>query len=250
MQIKENIRCIIVDDQMFAIKILEGHLVHFPTFSIDYAGTDIYEALRIIDRSKIDLVFLDIQMPDMNGMQFLKLCKNKCKFIFTTAYSQYAIEGYEHDVVDFLLKPITYERFKKSILKFNQHTNIANTAEPDETKNEHILIKGDAKQKYHKVLLKNIVYVKGLDNYISIQTIAGPIITYMNLKDLIALLPSTRFCRIHKSFIVSVDYINYVDKSAVKVLNEIIPIGLSYKKNFFQLWETKLNRAMICPKQL
>lgn len=224
---------------MFAISILKNHLLHFPEFSLTYGGTDVYEALRIIESSKIDLVFLDIQMPDMNGLQFLKLCKNKCKFIFTTAYSQYAIDGYENDVIDFLLKPITIERFQKSIAKFNHLLQIDSNQE-NESRKEYILIKGDSKQKYFKVKLHDILYIKGLNNYICIYTTTQPIITYMNLKDFIANLPPHKFCRIHRSFIVSIDKILCVKKDSVKIFNEIIPIGSSYKNDFFELWKLKL----------
>ncbi len=233
MENKKNIRCIIVDDQLFAVGILENHLRHFPEITLAYAGTDIYEALHIIETTAIDLVFLDIQMPTMSGLEFMKRCKNRCKFIFTTAYPKYAIDGYEHDIVDFLLKPITLDRFKKSIAKFHQFNKLAGSENiPLET--GHILIKGDAKQKYFKVKLQDIYYVKGLDNYIRIYTTTGSIITYMNLKDLISHLPADSFCRIHRSYIVSLRHITYVEKSLVKVSTDTIPIGSSYKKAFFQ----------------
>ncbi|WP_181390536.1 LytR/AlgR family response regulator transcription factor [Sphingobacterium athyrii] len=236
---KNSIQCVIIDDQMFAVDILRNHLLHFPEFSLAYYGTDVYEALRIIESSKIDLIFLDIQMPDMNGLQFLKLCKNKSKFIFTTAYSQYAFDGYENDVIDFLLKPITFERFEKSIAKFQHILQIGSNQET-ESRKDYILIKGDSKQKYFKVKLQDILYIKGLNNYICVYTTTQSIITYMNLKDFITTLPSHKFCRIHRSFIVSIDQIICVEKDTVKISNEVIPIGSSYKKDFFQLWKLKV----------
>lgn len=235
---KSTIQCIIIDDQMFAIDILRNHLLHFPEFSLAYYGTDVYEALRIIESSIISLIFLDIHMPDMNGLQFLKLSKNKCKFIFTTAYSQYAIDGYENDVIDFLLKPITFERFEKSIAKFQRLLQI-DSNEKTESLKDYIYIKGDSKQKYFKVNIHEILYIKGLNNYICVYTSSQSIITYMNLKDFINTLPSHKFYRIHRSFIVSIDQISCVEKDFVRIFNEKIPIGSSYKKSFFQLWKLK-----------
>ncbi|RKO70701.1 DNA-binding response regulator [Sphingobacterium puteale] len=236
MENKENIRCIIVDDQLFAMGILKNHLRHFPEITLAYAGTNIYEALHIIETTAIDLVFLDIQMPTMSGLEFMKRCQNRCKFIFTTAYPKYAIDGYEHDIIDFLLKPITLDRFKKSIVKFHQLNKLADQ-ENSLLETGHILIKGDAKQKYFKVKLQDIYYAKGLDNYIRIYTRAGSIITYMNLKDLIGQLPADSFCRIHRSYIVSLQHITYVEKSLVKVSADTIPIGSSYRKQFFQVFQ-------------
>lgn len=236
MESKKNIRCIIIDDQLFAVGILENHLRHFPEITLAYAGTDICEALHIIETTAIDLVFLDIQMPAMSGLDFLKRCQNRCKFIFTTAYPKYAIDGYEHDIIDFLLKPITLDRFKKSIVKFHQLNKLAGQ-ENSLLEKGHILIKGDAKQKYFKVKLQDIYYAKGLDNYIRIYMRTGSIITYMNLKDLIEQLPADSFCRIHRSYIVSLRHITYVEKSLVKVSTDTIPIGSSYRKEFFQAFQ-------------
>lgn len=248
MQIKEKTSCIIIDDQIFARKIIESHLHHFPEISIAYSGADVREALRMVEASVVDLVFLDIQMPSMNGLTFLKRCRNTCKFIFTTAYPEYAIEGYEHDIIDFLLKPIPLDRFKKSINKYHQLAGIQLSAN-EKCQVDDIRIKGDAKQKYYIVKLNDIYYVRGLDNYIRILTATGSIITYMNLKDLIQLLPSPKFCRIHRSYIVSLQHISYVEKSAVHILEEIIPIGSVYRKQFFQQW-TGLNKQISTGKEM
>ncbi|VTR51618.1 LytR/AlgR family response regulator transcription factor [Sphingobacterium thalpophilum] len=238
MEQPQRLNCLIVDDQAFAIRILENHLAHFPEFKLVYAGSDVFEALRLLTECNIDLVFLDIQMPDMSGLQFLKLSRSRARFIFTTAYPKYAFEGYENDITDFLLKPIIFARFQKAIGKFKQQVQVElqqNTA----ASKDHVLIKGDAKQKYHKVQLVDILYVKGLDNYISISTTTGVIVTYMNLKDLTALLPAHRFCRIHKSYIVSLEHIAYVEKNSVRIRDDFFPIGPAFKKDFFRRWDLR-----------
>ena len=233
-----KISCLVLDDQLFATRILSTYIEKMPELELRLSTTDVELARSTVENADVDLVFLDIQMPKMNGLDFLKCCKGKVQFIFTTAYSDYAIDGYEHDVVDFLLKPIAFERFQRAIDKYKA------LVKPDHAATEQrvstIMIKGDAKQKYHQLDVADITFVKGLNNYIAIHRVSGTsIITYKNLKDIINELPTDAFCQVHRSYIVSLAHIQSVDKESIQIGEETIPIGASYKAHFFNRWRSK-----------
>lgn len=236
MDKQTQISCLVLDDQLFATNILKAHIKLLPQLSLQLSTTDVDLALSVVNESKIDLVFLDIQMPKMSGLDFLKRCKNKCRFIFTTAYSDYAIAGYEHDIVDFLLKPISFERFKRAVEKFEAISKSEQlTARADR---QMMVIKGDAKQNFYKIDLDDILFIKGLSNYIAIHRSSGsPIITYMNLKEIIGELPVDRFCQVHRSYIVSLAHIDSLTRNNITIGTAIIPISTSRKTAFFKLWE-------------
>lgn len=233
-----KISCVILDDQLFATKILSAYIEKMPQLELLLSTTDAGLALSTVENNEVDLVFLDIQMPKMNGLDFLKHCKNRARFIFTTAYSDYAIDGYENDVVDFLLKPIAFERFQRAIDKYKALVNSAHVATGQT--NSKIVVKGDAKQKYHQLDVADIAFVKGLNNYIAIhRVLAAPIITYRNLKDMVNELPENDFCQVHRSYIVSLAHIRSIEKDSIQIGEETIPISASYKTHFFVKWQSR-----------
>jgi DNA-binding LytR/AlgR family response regulator len=240
------IRCLAVDDEPYATKMIADFIAKVPYLELAGSTTNAIEALSRIQNGDIDLVFLDIQMPELTGIQFLKLCGNKCKVILTTAYAEYALDGFEHDVIDYLLKPIAFDRFLKATQKaFTQISfakdAVANqqaaTAVPDPATCEppYMFIKGESKNKFHKIDYGDILYIEGLKNYVSIFTSLQRLVTYQSLRGLSEQLPRPPFYRVHKSYIVSVDQISMIDGYTIYIGKQAIPIGETYRDDFFKL---------------
>jgi DNA-binding LytR/AlgR family response regulator len=226
-------RCLALDDELYATQIIETYLSYTDDFVLVKATADVYEGLRMVDAGIIDLVFLDIQMPELTGLQFLKICSDKCKVILTTAYPEYALEGFDLDAVDYLLKPIELERFNRSLCKF-----LAFQGDPKLNSRhikDYIFLKGDSKSTFHKVEFKEILYVEGLNNYISVYTAEQRIVTYMSLKDILEMLPTSQFCRIHRSYIISLAHITLIDGGMAYIGKKGIGITDSYKSQFFKV---------------
>lgn len=243
------IRCLAVDDEAYATKIIADYINKIPFLELVGTTTSAIEALTKVQQGNIDLVFLDIQMPDLTGIQFLKLCGSKCKVILTTAYPEYALDGYEHDVLDYLLKPIAFDRFLKAAHKAHaqimpvktasstipsvqnqENLNVQNAAA-----NEYMFIKGESKNKFLKVNYDDILYIEGLKNYVSLFTSGQRMVTYQTLRDLETQLPQPPFYRVHKSYIISVDKIRMVDGNQVYIGEQPIPIGETYRDSFLKV---------------
>ncbi|TCR13989.1 LytTR family two component transcriptional regulator [Sphingobacterium sp. JUb78] len=223
-------RCIALDDQLYATGIIAAYIDKTADLTLIKATDDAFDALNMIMSGQVDLIFLDIQMPMINGIQFLKRCGNKCKVILTTAYPDYALQGFDLDVVDYLLKPFSYERFEKAVDKFRLLKIASMTPQIE---NDYLLLKGDAKNKYYQVKYSDIMFIKGLNNYISVYTKDQHIITYMNLKEIINLIPARLFCRVHRSYIISFKYIKFIGGNSLVIDEEKIPISESYKATFY-----------------
>ncbi len=242
-----SINCIIVDDEPLAQRVIEKFLEDLPNFHVTAKCNNAFEAMDAINNNSVELMFLDINMPKLSGLSFLKSLKNPPLVIITTAYSEYAIEGYELDVVDYLKKPFSFERFFKAIQKVQerlkknetQNTNIEPIATQEDT---HIEISADlstskfifvkANKKNYKVDIDDIFYIEALGDYIKIHTSTIVLVTYQSMKKIEAILPSNIFVRIHKSYIVSVNKIKSVEGNMVEVKNEKLSIGNSYKQQF------------------
>ncbi|GAA3942826.1 LytTR family DNA-binding domain-containing protein [Hymenobacter algoricola] len=219
------IRCLAVDDEAPALLILADYIGQLPFLTLVGTTTNPIEALTLVQQGQVDLVFLDIQMPKLTGLQFLKLAGNKCKVILTTAYPEYALEGYENDVVDYLLKPISFERFFKAAQKALALRLVPAVSAPvvppiqvaaplpaaTSAATGHMFVKGESKNKFLRVNYADILYIEGLSNYVSIQLPTQRVVTYQTLKELAETLPQPPFLRVHKSFIVSLDKIRMVD---------------------------------------
>jgi len=237
------IRCLALDDEAYAAEIVANYIKRTPFLSLVATTTNAFEAITMVQEGKIDLVFLDIQMPELTGIQFLKICGNKCKVILTTAYSEYALEGFDLDVVDYLLKPISYERFYKAALKAQQMLLIPSVQETtgessqlvNVATNDFIFVKGDTKNKFTKINYNEILYIEGLKNYVSIYTATQRIITYQTLRELEDILPQPPFYRVHRSYIVSIGHIKLVDGNYMTISDQSIPIGETYREDFFKI---------------
>src|SRR5215217_6749295 len=241
------IRCLVVDDEPLALNILEDYISKVPFLELVKATTNPIEALTRVQEGNIDLVFLDVQMPELTGIQFLKIANGKTKVILTTAYPQYALEGYELDVVDYLLKPIAFDRFYKAAQKAQGIIKpaLAPAAEPtphmqqqqQDFMSDFIFIKSE--HKIQKVYLHHILFIEGLKDYISIFTDGERIITLQNMKKMEDTLPEKHFIRVHKSYIVALNKIDSIERSRIRIGDKIIPIGDTYRDDFFKIIDGK-----------
>ena len=236
------IRCLVVDDEPLALDILEDYIAKVPFLQLVKTTTSAIEGLSLVQNNGIDLVFLDVQMPELTGLQFLKIMNGKCDVILTTAYSEYALEGYELDVIDYLLKPIAFDRFYKAAQKvFQQKQNSTPLPLPDtlSTNTPHNFIFVKTEHKIQKIYLDDILYIEGLKDYISIFTKSERIITLQNMKKMEDVLPSGTFVRVHKSYIVALDKIDSIERSRIQIGDKIIPVGDTYREYFFKLVDNR-----------
>ncbi len=239
------INCVIVDDEQHAIDLLLRHIGKLPLLNVQLATTNAVTAFQYVQQHQPHLIFLDIQMPDLTGMQFLKLLKGKSKVILTTAFPEHALEGYEHDVIDYLLKPIVFERFLKGAQKAIDAITIPSSgmalhqSKPD----EFIFFKTDGR-KMVKILLKDIEYAESLGNYLAIHTVSNKIVILHTMKELVEKLPASQFIRIHNSYLIALDKITEVDGNQLQMRKQKIPIGESYRKFFLKaIGKDILNRS-------
>lgn len=222
----KRIKCIVVDDEPLAVSLLGSYVEKIPFFELAFSTENPILALEYIRKNEADLIFLDIQMSELTGINFMKIVGDKMKYILTTAYAEYALEGYEHNVIDYLLKPITFDRFQKSALKAQERF-------PNETsQNSYFFIKSSGQQ--HKINFDEILYVESIKDYVSIKTDNQEYIVLDTLKSLENQLPEN-FARVHKSFILNLDKIEKIDVRNVFLNSgKEIPIGETYKSEFFQ----------------
>jgi two-component system LytT family response regulator len=238
------IRCLVVDDEPLALHILEDYISKMPFLQLVKVTTNPIEALQLVQEGNIDLVFLDVQMPELTGIQFLRIANGKAKVILTTAYPQYALEGYELDVIDYLLKPIAFDRFFKSVQKAqgiiqpSSKTEVkAELAPQSDFLSDFIFVKTE--HKIQKVYLNDILFIEGLKDYISIFTPAERIITLQNMKKMEDALPERHFIRVHKSYIVSLNKIDSIERSRIFIGDKVIPVGDTYREEFFKIVDGK-----------
>lgn len=228
----KELTCIIVDDEPPAIRLLEKHVAKTSFLELKGTYTNPLEALQHIEKEKVNLVFLDIQMPEITGIQLSKIINKETKIIFTTAYPQFALESYDVSAIDYLLKPIEFDRFYKAVLKIQQTT--FNQNQKPIVKDEFFFFKTDGKNNFSKVFLKDILYVEGLKNYVSIYLKDQRIITYSTIKNITKSLPKSDFIQIHKSYVISIKQIEKIDNHSVWINKKELPIGNTYRKLFFE----------------
>lgn len=224
------INCVIIDDEPFARNLLSDYIDKVPYLNLKDSFSSGLLALEMLNDEKIDLLFLDIQMPDINGIEFLKSLKEAPKVIFTTAHAEFALEGYELDVLDYLLKPFDFPRFLKAVEKASKYQSKSSNSE-EKNQSKYILVKDG--YNLVKVSLKDILYIKGLKDYVQIVTTKKRIVSLQTLKDLSESLPGEMFFRVHNSYIVGLDHISLIEKNQIKVHDDSIPIGSTFKKHFF-----------------
>jgi DNA-binding LytR/AlgR family response regulator len=233
----------IIDDEPLPLELLSDYVQKTPFLQLQGTYSNPLEALTVMQSEAVDVIFLDIQMPEFSGLQFMQSLNHKCKVIFTSAYPDYAIQGYEFDVVDYLLKPVSFERFLKAATKALDHNylplqEVAGSESLKVSGEEKVLfVKTD--YKIVKVVLSDILYIEGLKEYITIHTSQGKVITLQTMKKMEDVLPDMQFTRVHKSFIVAVDKIDSIERNRIFIKKDIIPIGDTYKESFLSLLNNK-----------
>ncbi len=235
-----TIRCLAVDDEPLALDIIESYISKLPFLQLVKTCSSATEAMQVLQDEKIDLMFLDIEMPELTGIQFLNILKNQPLIIFTTAYPDYALEGFNHDAVDYLLKPIPFDRFLKAVTKAQER--LQRNPKPTEVpatplaapaaEHDFMFVKADYKT--IRVDFRDILWIEGLKDYIIIQTKDQKIITLLSMNKMMEKLPETKFLRVHRSFIVALQKIDSIEKSRIRIGNKEIPIGEVYKDHFLK----------------
>lgn len=229
-----KLNCVIIEDEPLARSLMMEYVKKVPTLNLLNAFSNPLEALEALQTLSIDVLFLDVQMPEITGISLLKILKKRPLVILTTAYSEYALEGYELDVADYLLKPITFERFLKAVDKITQRLDPevkpVTITEPTTPAPNFVFVKDGTK--LVKVNLNEIKYVEGLKDYVTIHTPTQKIITLQRMKALEEQLPADQFIRIHNSYIVALSAIDVIHKNEVQVGAISLPIGDTYRKTF------------------
>jgi DNA-binding LytR/AlgR family response regulator len=229
----KDLHYIIVDDEPLAIDVLENYLQRLDVTSITRCENAV-EAFLALQQKPCDLLFLDIEMPLLTGLEFLKTLKQPPAIIITTAYRDYAVEGFELEVLDYLVKPISFSRFMKSLekaLKFNRALPSPPTAAPSAEKN-HLFLKVD--KKFVKLLVADILYIESLKDYIRVKTRDSSFIAYQSLTEITDKLPADRFARVHRSFTIALDKVNLIDGNCVDIEGKLIPISREHRQEVFR----------------
>ncbi len=239
-----KLRCVIVDDEPLAIEKLVNYAAKVPFLEVEKTFSNGMDALDYIKSTKIDLLFLDVQMEDITGIQLLEIIKDKPYVVLTTAYDQFALKGYELDVNDYLLKPISFDRFLKAVHRIY---DLITSCAPQTSTNEQVTeakVKGPGfmfvKTEYRmqKVNFDDIYYIEGMKDYLRIVMANERIMTLTNFKSIMEMLPEDSFYRIHKSFVINISKIDSIERNHVIILKERLAIGENYRKDFFAQLDT------------
>ena len=236
MPITKKIKCLIIDDELPAREILQKHIAGVESLELAGSCTNAVEALSFLQSTPVDLLFLDIQMPHILGTNFIRTLKNPPRVIFTTSYRKYAIEGFELDAVDYLLKPISFDRFLKAVNKIfelNMQVNAPNAENTAEPAQPFLYLRVD--RKMVKVLFNDILYIEGLRDYVRIFTTSKTIVTKHLLSSLEEMLPADGFLRIHRSYIVSIGKIESYNTDTLEIEKKELPIGRLFKHDVSKL---------------
>lgn len=223
----EALRCLVVDDEPLAVEVLMGYVQRTPGLVKAFCGTDPIAAFRRLEEGDIDVVFTDIRMPELSGLQLIKLAQGKCRFIISSAYSEHAIDGFELAVVDYLLKPVRYERFLLAVEKIRAQSDPSQKSTPT----DHFFLKSG-----HDVLRidhADVTHISAMRDYVAVHTRSkGRILSLENLRDLEQRLPADRYCRIHRSHMVALHAIERVERDHVVLVGAHLPISDGYAKRF------------------
>jgi DNA-binding LytR/AlgR family response regulator len=226
------IKCLIIDDEPLAVKLLKDYAAKIPDLEIIMAGSDAFAGLQLAQNGEADLIFLDIQMPELTGIQFMKVLNGKCKIILTTAYEEYALQAFDHDVVDYLLKPFSLERFMTAVQKARERIRQGKPT-PEAAKPDYIFVKSE--YRIIRIELKDILYFESLRDYVAIHTISsGKILTLQSLRSFEEALDGKDFLRTHKSYIIAIDKISSIERKRVVIQGTYLPVGETYLDNFWK----------------
>ena len=233
-----KIKCLIIDDEPLAHRVIEKYCEDIPFVIIVDKFFKAIDAIEVLKKKEIDLIFLDINMPRLTGLEFLKSLSNPPLVIITTAYAEFALQGFELAVLDYLMKPFAFDRFYKAIQKAEElirgkDQRHFESKEADKQDDTFIFIKSS--KKTYKVNLDDILYIEALGDYVKIYTTDKMIVSYQSLKNIVNLLPSSAFPRVHKSFIIALSRIDLIEGNQVKIRDQMIPIGTNFKGEFEKL---------------
>jgi two-component system LytT family response regulator len=234
--------CIAIDDESKALDILELFIAKISFLDLQGKFRDPIQAMDFIIKNKPDLIFLDINMPELSGLQLLKTLVNPPLVILTTAYSEHALTGYELNVIDYLLKPFEFERFLKAVMKSKElfelkKENQRHWKKPARRHADVIYLKCGTKT--YRVKTDSILYIEGMGNYVTFHLPDKKLVIYMSIQEALSFLPEDLFCRIHKSYIVSLKHIDVIEKHRLLIKNNPIPIGQTYRENFAKVISEK-----------
>jgi len=230
------IKCIIVEDEVLAQNVIQSHLQKVERFELVGVCNNALEAKEVLDKQEVDLIFLDIQLPGMTGLNFLRSLPNPPLVVLTTAYAEYALESYEFNIIDYLLKPISFERFSKTVNKIVDGRLF--TREKDSLPGDHIFIKSNSK--FFKVNFSEIIYIESMKDYLKIHTAEYKLVTHQTMNDMEKILPAKQFIRVHKSYIVAVAHIKTIYGNSIEMEKATIPIGINYKEKVMNLIGRKM----------
>lgn len=231
-----KISCVIVDDEPMALNLVESYVEKTPFLELKQKCSSAIEAMEFIKEQPVDLLFLDIQMPDLTGLEFSKMLPKETRVVFTTAFDQYALEGFKVEALDYLLKPFDYAEFLAAANKANHYFSLLRGTPQNEVSEakEFLFVKSEYKQL--RIKLSDVLYFEGLKDYIKIwlKDNPKPILTLMSLKSLQEELPETQFLRVHRSFIVSLKNIEVIERSQIIINNQRITVSEQYKPAFLE----------------
>jgi len=229
-----EIKCIIVDDEPPAQRVLENYIKEIPSLKLEGKCKNALEAMDVLMHKKIDIMFLDINMPKINGLDFLKTLKNPPAVIITTAYREYAVDGFELDVSDYLKKPFSLDRFIKAVNKVTEKLNMFHGISSPDNRTERVDSVFIKENKItYQIQIKDIIYIEGVGDYVKIITDSKTFLTKQTLKKTEQSLPTDRFIRVHKSFIVSISKITKIDGNTIYIGKTGIPLGYGFQKTFW-----------------
>lgn len=221
-------KSIIIEDEPLALERTKNFVEKVPFIKLTAAFDNALDGLYFLKSNEVDLLFLDINMDELSGIELLESSKISSQVIITTAYQEYALKGYELNVTDYLLKPFTFNRFLQAVNKAHENLQPKNP----ETSSDFIFIKTE--NRLEKITLSDIIYIEGLRDYRRIHTVNKKIMTLQNFKDLEQIIPSSLVCRVHKSYMVSLPKIESIERSRIKIVDKLIPISETYRTSFFQ----------------
>ncbi|MGM0934057.1 MAG: LytR/AlgR family response regulator transcription factor [Bacteroidota bacterium] len=227
---EKPINIIILDDEPFAIRLLKDYAEKVSSLNIIYAGSDTYKVLNLLKEQKHILVFIDLQMPELTGMEIMQMSdKFQHNFIITSAYQEYALDAFKYKVIDFLVKPISFQRFHESIEQYLGWQESFSASNPIAEKSDFYI---KTERKVYRIIPEEIVYIEGLKDYIRIHMKSEKIIAHENMKDIIRKLPKNEFLRIHRSYIIPTGKIKMLEGNSICLYEDLrLPIGETYRKN-------------------
>lgn len=231
-----KIKCLLVDDEPPAVDLIASYIERVDDLEIVGRCNNAIEAFGLLQKTKVDLLLLDIQMPKMTGLDLIRSLHDRPRIIVMTAYREFAADGFDLDVLDYLVKPVSFERFLKAIAKYNQYSLLRQTETTEQTPDafDKAYMYFKVNKQVKKIFLKDIVYIESIKDYVKIITTDKPIITYQRLSYMEEKLPENKFLRIHKSYIIAIDRITSYNNDLIHVDSYELPLGRSYKQSFLK----------------